>query len=406
LDEMLRQNEEREAELQRTKTQNHRYKRMEFDWRAKEREYKALLPQYRELRENNAKLTLTYFTLQCEYDTLKRDYDERASLVMNYGDYQINLSNPLLDMGHDGASSNNSSNRNLFAMANQSSYDQQQQARSGNMQHPHAIGGGGGALDVLSDMSNEDDDDVDMVVSFMTDRNSQVINEISMATLMAQQSGHQQQAPPQTMLSPAQSQSHQHTTSTTAAMHAQYAVKSREELIEDVVKLRDKLSEMTDTKLSLLQSTKQEIDRLTSKVRWLEEKEEHSQQHDRDDIYSEIQFDAQFDAHGGGGNGSERKQRMSFGGGSIGIMNNEEHSYKVSRNDLAADVKQLVSKQHKRAESMANAKYLIPPNTVTPTKDDVDKGSAAFDEEHCDDDGDGDNSITAHHKSLTFVDNN
>eukprot|EP01083_Nonionella_stella_P165480 550571_1 len=393
VDKMLMSHADQESEIKTLKDKNRKAKRKEFDWVTKEREYKSLLAQYRELRENNAKLTLTYFTLQCEYDKLKRDYDEKSGMIMNYGDYQINLANQINIIDDTEEAEDPDDHVPVMLLGAMSS--------NSPVNTTNAVDD---ELDLLSNRSDEDDE-VDMVVGFMH-RGSLAEDEpvpvegtklmyLNSSGSAAGSTTHNKQQM-STM-----SNSHGYNMSYWGNNVAfQYSAKSKDELIGDILKLREKLSEMTDTKFSILQSTKQEIDRLTSKVKMFEEKEIHL------DNIQEIQLDQQI------GHKTEHKQRKSFDGVNIGMMSNEEHTYTVSRgNDLDSVAKQLASKQHQRAQShasMASSRNYLSPTATTMQR----LGPAIFDENQEDDEeelvveqeeDDADN--TGHVKSLTFLHN-
>merc|ERR1719295_2408934 len=54
------------------------------------------------------------------------------------------------------------------------------------------------------------------------------------------------------------------------------AAKSKDELIEEVLQLQTKLEEMADHKLQIIKAYTKEIERLTSKLKVMEEKEQQS----------------------------------------------------------------------------------------------------------------------------------
>merc|ERR1712129_193506 len=59
---------------------------------------------------------------------------------------------------------------------------------------------------------------------------------------------------------------------------------------------------------------------------------------------------------------SNHSHRKSFGGGKIGLMSNEEHSYKVSKgNESLQSVADEINKKlyHSRAHSMKSSNYLM-----------------------------------------------
>ena len=415
LDEMVRKHEEQEMEISTLKEKNRKYKRREFDWTAKEREHKSLLSQYRELRENNAKLTLTYFTLQCQYDKLKRDYDEKASMILNYGDYQINLTNQIMahQMINDTSSTNSSVRNVLPVLSNNNSNSNEQMFQFtinslASPPHPdqgdfHMHMNNEHGLNMLT--ASDDEDEVDMVVGFMSStdqRSTQVMNLNDIALSDTNRSNMSLLSAHQSTMSIT---SHGYNTSYFGNNLAfQYTAKSKDELIEEVMKLREKLDEMTDKKFLILKNTTQEIDRLNSKIRLLEDGSTTSVQ---EMAGMELQIDHALDTK----NESAHKQRASFGGGIV--TNIEDHTYTVSRNnhDLDSIAKQL-NKQHSRAQSMANSKYLLLPNAATnhsksKSSNHSNSDSKFIDEDHSDDGGleSVGKAEDGHHKSLTFLQN-
>ena len=124
---------------------------------------------------------------------LKRDYAKSSSMVMQYGDYQINLANQLMTTQLEN-SSTTSSNRNLLQLdsSNQNSNSLHSDIISSNnigdqFQFPvpasSPMHGAMNGMDIMSD----DEDEVDMVVSFMSSaaqRSSQVmhVNDVQIAT--------------------------------------------------------------------------------------------------------------------------------------------------------------------------------------------------------------------------------
>merc|ERR1712228_1168467 len=140
------------------------------------------------------------------------------------------------------------------------------------------------------------------------------------------------------------------------------------EFTEAVMKLREQLSEMTDTKFSILQQSKQEIDRLTSKIELLSN--QNGQNIEDVKVY-EIEIDNQMQVNKK--QISNHLQRKSFGGGQIGLMSNDEHSYKVSKGNesLQSVAQEIINKQnHSRAQSMKSSKYLLMDNDDDDDDDD------------------------------------
>lgn len=396
LDEMVHKFEDQETEIQSLRDKNKKWKKKEFDWMAKEKEYKALISQYNEIRESNAKLTLTYWTLQCQYDKLKRDYDRCSSTVLQYGDYQIPLANQLLMTQLDN-SSTTSSTRNLLLSNNNSNSLHSDIISSNNIGDQFQFSGNtlsptnglsGMDMDIMSE-----DDEVDMVVGFMSStaqRSSQVmqVNDVEMSTSPTSVGGGSTVSRNTSHLnvlghlSNASQMSHGYNASFLGNQKAfQLSGKNKDELIEEVLRLHDRIDEITDTKFRILQSSEGEIRRLDAKVKILEEAYQSARSMaaagngggvaEMQNINEMIQMneikEIQLDQEMSRSENVHKKSRASFGGGIIGLPFNEDHTYNVSKNDLDTVARQLINpEKHSRAQTMnmVNLQYLVPTHST------------------------------------------
>jgi len=380
--EMVRKHEDQETLIQSLKEKNRKWKRKQFDWDIKEKEYKSLLRQYSEIRESNAKLTLTYWTLQCQYDKLKRDYDKSSSMVMQYGDLQINLTNQMM-MTQLEESSTHSSNRNLLLSNHNSNSLHSDIISSNNIgdqfqfpvsSHPPSHDHHNG-MDILSD----EEDEVDMVVGFMSSsaqRSSQVmqVNDVQISassptsatsTAAGSRAGSNLNVL-QGHSSNASNLSHGYNMSFVG--HQQMAFhlsgKTKDELVDEVLKLNDRIDEINEKKLRMMQSSQEEIARLEARLAIMKEEAARNSRNGKghgDDgrhIGIEDMKEIQLDQELSKSDNVHKKSRASFGGGIIGfeLMSNEDHTHNVSKNDLDTVAKQLMN-PHTRAHSMAILKH-------------------------------------------------
>ena len=194
---------------------------------------------------------------------------------MQYGDYQVPLANQLMMTQLDD-SSTTSSNRHLLLSNNNSNNDiisstniGDQFQYSGNTLSP-TNGMNGMDMDIMSE-----DDEVDMVVGFMSStaqRSSQVmqVNDVEMSasptgSTVSRNTSHLSVL--QGHSSNTSNMSHGYNASFLGNQKAfQLSGKNKDELIEEVLRLHDRIDEITDTKCRILQSSEGEIRSLDAKV--------------------------------------------------------------------------------------------------------------------------------------------